>query len=75
MQNIKLIIFQISKELDFLQDSPEHGVLYLLRGLLNAVQRYFEETSIIKSHLYLRVLDLTSTITQEVYPHHIDKVR
>ncbi|XP_014211909.1 UPF0505 protein C16orf62 homolog isoform X3 [Copidosoma floridanum] len=55
-------------------DSPEHGVLYLMRGLLNAVQRYFDDTSMTKSHLYLRVLDLLSTITQDCYPYHIDKV-
>ncbi|KAG8036224.1 hypothetical protein G9C98_004804 [Cotesia typhae] len=55
-------------------DSPEHGVLYLMRGLLNAVQRCFDENSSIKCALYLRVLDLLSTITLETYPYHVDKV-
>ncbi|KYQ47400.1 UPF0505 protein C16orf62 like protein, partial [Trachymyrmex zeteki] len=55
-------------------DSPEHGVLYLMRGLLNAVQRYFEENTSTKPYLYLRVLDLLSTVAQENYPYHIDKV-
>lgn len=55
-------------------DSPEHGVLYLMRGLLNAVQRCFEENTSTKSYLYLRVLDLLSIVTQENYPYHIDKV-
>ncbi|XP_001604914.2 VPS35 endosomal protein sorting factor-like [Nasonia vitripennis] len=55
-------------------DSPEHGVLYLMRGLLNVVQRYFVEDTATKSHLYLRVLDLLSTVTQETYPYHVDKV-
>ncbi|XP_066588771.1 VPS35 endosomal protein-sorting factor-like [Prorops nasuta] len=55
-------------------DSPEHGVLYLLRGLLNAAQRCFEENTSTKYYLYLRVLDLLSTVTQENYPYHIDKV-
>jgi len=55
-------------------DSPEHGVLYLMRGLLNAVQRCFEDNSSTKPYLYLRVLDLLSTITQESYPYHVDKV-
>ncbi|XP_043273833.1 VPS35 endosomal protein-sorting factor-like [Venturia canescens] len=55
-------------------DSPEHGVLYLMRGLLNAVQRCFDENSSTKPYLYLRVLDLLSTITQENYPYHVDKV-
>ncbi|XP_034937988.1 VPS35 endosomal protein sorting factor-like isoform X2 [Chelonus insularis] len=55
-------------------DSPEHGVLYLIRGLLNAVQRFFDENSSVKCTLYLRVLDLLSTVTLETYPYHIDKV-
>ncbi|XP_051172865.1 VPS35 endosomal protein-sorting factor-like [Leptopilina boulardi] len=55
-------------------DSPEHGVLYLMRGLLNAIQRCFEEHSSTKYYLYLRVLDLLSTYTQENYPYHVDKV-
>ncbi|XP_003704480.1 VPS35 endosomal protein-sorting factor-like isoform X2 [Megachile rotundata] len=55
-------------------DSPEHGVLYLMRGLLNAVQRCFEENTSTKTYLYLRVLDLLSTVTQENYPYHVDKV-
>lgn len=55
-------------------DSPEHGVLYLMRGLLNAIQRCFEEHSLTKYYLYLRVLDLLSTYTQENYPYHVDKV-
>ncbi|XP_029053584.1 VPS35 endosomal protein-sorting factor-like [Osmia bicornis bicornis] len=55
-------------------DSPEHGVLYLMRGLLNAVQRCFEENTLTKTYLYLRVLDLLSTVTQENYPYHVDKV-
>lgn len=55
-------------------DSPEHGVLYLMRGLLNAVQRCCDESTSTKAYLYLRVLDLLSTVTQENYPYHIDKV-
>lgn len=55
-------------------DSPEHGVLYLLRGLLNAVQRCFEANALTKSYLFLRVLDLLSIVTQENYPYHVDKI-
>ncbi|XP_076300980.1 VPS35 endosomal protein-sorting factor-like isoform X2 [Lasioglossum baleicum] len=55
-------------------DSPEYGVLYLMRGLLNAVQRSFEENVSTKAYLYLRVLDLLSVVTQENYPYHVDKV-
>lgn len=45
-----------------------------MRGLLNAVQRCFEENTLTKTYLYLRVLDLLSTVTQENYPYHVDKV-
>lgn len=38
------------------------------------VQRYFDDDTAAKSHLYLRVLDLLSTVTQETYPYHVDKV-
>ncbi|XP_015437883.1 PREDICTED: UPF0505 protein C16orf62 homolog [Dufourea novaeangliae] len=55
-------------------DSPEYGVLYLMRRLLHAVQRCFEENVSTKSYLYLRVLDLLSVVTQENYPYHVDKV-
>lgn len=58
----------------FTQDSPEHGVLYLMRGLLNAAQRYFSDNSSLKSQLYLRVLDHLSIAVQESYPYHVDKV-
>ena len=64
-----------TKGCDKLQDSPEHGVLYLMRGLLNAVQRCFEENASMKTYLYLRVLDLLSAIVQENYPYHVEKVR
>ncbi|XP_068975695.1 VPS35 endosomal protein-sorting factor-like isoform X4 [Bombus flavifrons] len=55
-------------------DSPEHGVLYLMRGLLNAVQRCFDENTSMKTYLYLRVLDLLSAVVQENYPYHVEKV-
>ena len=55
-----------------MQDSPEHGVLYLMRGLLNAVQRFFSDNTMSKSYLYLKVLNLLSTVTQDTYPYHID---
>lgn len=45
-----------------------------MRGLLNAVQRCFEENTSMKTYLYLRVLDLLSTIVQENYPYHVEKV-
>nr|CAD7444955.1 unnamed protein product [Timema bartmani] len=56
-------------------DSPEQGVLYLTRGLLNVLQHYtWEPTSNAKPVVYLHVLDLLSTVAQETYPYHIEKV-
>ncbi|KAF7988840.1 hypothetical protein HCN44_007150 [Aphidius gifuensis] len=55
-------------------DSPDNGVLYLMRGLLNVVKRYFDDNSIVKYQFYLKVLDLLATMTRENYPYHVDKV-
>nr|CAD7611689.1 unnamed protein product [Timema genevievae] len=56
-------------------DSPEQGVLYLTRGLLNVLQHYtWEPTSSAKPVVYLHVLDMLSTAAQETYPYHIEKV-
>nr|CAD7416064.1 unnamed protein product [Timema poppensis] len=55
-------------------DSPEQGVLYLTRGLLNVLQHYtWEPTSNAKPVVYLHVLDMLSTAAQETYPYHIEK--
>lgn len=55
------------------QDSPEQGVLYLTRGLLNVIQTYpWDPQSCARATVYLHVLDMLSTAAQEVYPYHID---
>ena len=57
-----------------LQDSPDQGVLYLLRGLLNVLQTYPWEThSDTKYLLFLNVLCMLSASSQEIFIHHIDK--
>ncbi|PSN36151.1 UPF0505 protein [Blattella germanica] len=56
-------------------DSPEQGVLYLTRGLLNVLQHYaWEPNSDSRAIIYLHVLDMLSTAAQETYPYHIEKV-
>ncbi|XP_021918699.1 UPF0505 protein C16orf62 homolog isoform X2 [Zootermopsis nevadensis] len=56
-------------------DSPEQGVLYLTRGLLNVLQHYtWEPNSNARPVVYLHVLDMLSVAAQETYPYHIDKV-
>lgn len=55
------------------QDSPEQGVLYLTRGLLNVIQNYtWDNQSNARSTVYLYVLDMLSAASQESYPYHID---
>ncbi|XP_059180994.1 VPS35 endosomal protein-sorting factor-like isoform X2 [Centropristis striata] len=56
-------------------DHPEHGVLYLVRGLLNMVQDYtWEETSDAKVRVYISALPLLAAMSQENYIYCIPKV-
>ncbi|KAI2577439.1 VPS35 endosomal protein sorting factor like [Homo sapiens] len=56
-------------------DHPEHGVLFLVRELLNVIQDYtWEDNSDEKIRIYTCVLHLLSAMSQETYLYHIDKV-
>lgn len=56
------------------QDHPEHGVLYLVRGLLNMVQDYtWEESSDAKVRVYVSALPLLAAMSQETYLYTIPK--
>ncbi|KAF3853261.1 hypothetical protein F7725_013949 [Dissostichus mawsoni] len=56
-------------------DHPEHGVLYLVRGLLNMVQDYsWEESSDAKVRVYIGALPLLAAMSQESYLYSIPKV-
>ncbi|MED6266012.1 VPS35 endosomal protein-sorting factor-like, partial [Characodon lateralis] len=56
-------------------DHPEHGVLYLVRGLLNMVQDYtWEENSDAKVRVYISALPLLAAMCQETYLYSIPKV-
>lgn len=57
-----------------LQDHPEHGVLYLVRGLLNMVQDYtWEDNSDAKVRVYVSALPLLAAMGQETYMYSIPK--
>lgn len=57
-----------------LQDHPEHGVLYLVRGLLNIVQDYtWEDNSDAKVRVYVSALPLLAAMSQETYLYCIPK--
>uniref|UniRef100_A0A672Z2W4 VPS35 endosomal protein-sorting factor-like n=1 Tax=Sphaeramia orbicularis TaxID=375764 RepID=A0A672Z2W4_9TELE len=56
-------------------DHPEHGVLYLVRGLLNMVQDYtWEDNSDAKVRVYISALPLLAAMSQETYIYSIPKV-
>uniref|UniRef100_A0A7N6AUV4 VPS35 endosomal protein-sorting factor-like n=1 Tax=Anabas testudineus TaxID=64144 RepID=A0A7N6AUV4_ANATE len=56
-------------------DHPEHGVLYLVRGLLNMVQDYtWEDNSDAKVRVYVSALPLLAAMSQETYIYSISKV-
>ncbi|XP_035573343.1 VPS35 endosomal protein-sorting factor-like isoform X4 [Canis lupus baileyi] len=56
-------------------DHPEHGVLFLVRELLNVIQDYtWEDNGDDKIRIYTCVLHLLSAMSQETYLYHIDKV-
>lgn len=58
-----------------LQDSPEEGVLYLLRTLLEAIKQYpFMANSSVLTTIYLQMLDMLTVAAQESYPYHIPNV-
>ncbi|CAH6793002.1 Vps35l [Phodopus roborovskii] len=55
--------------------SQEHGVLFLVRELLNVIQDYtWEDNSDDKIRIYTSVLHLLSAMSQDTYLYHIDKV-
>ncbi|XP_069342976.1 VPS35 endosomal protein-sorting factor-like isoform X4 [Eulemur rufifrons] len=56
-------------------DHPEHGVLFLVRELLNVIQDYtWEDNSDEKIRIYTCVLHLLAAMSQETFLYHIDKV-
>ncbi|XP_054284650.1 VPS35 endosomal protein-sorting factor-like [Macrosteles quadrilineatus] len=66
---------QLLSTLLVVPDSPEQGVLYLIRGLLNVLQHYtWDNSSCARAQVYLRALDMLSIAAQETYPYHVKKV-
>ncbi|XP_061667033.1 VPS35 endosomal protein-sorting factor-like isoform X2 [Syngnathoides biaculeatus] len=56
-------------------DHPEHGVLYLVRGVLNMVQDYtWEDNSDAKVRVYICALPLLAAMSQESYLYTIPKM-
>lgn len=56
-------------------DSPEQGVLYLLRTLLDAIKRYpFDSNNTSLPLVHLAIIDMLTTAAQDTYPYHIPNV-
>lgn len=57
---------------DIFQDSPEQGVLYLIRMLLETVKQLsFEPENSCLVRIYLLILDTLLASAREKYPYHI----
>ncbi|XP_068081598.1 VPS35 endosomal protein-sorting factor-like isoform X2 [Anabrus simplex] len=56
-------------------DNPEQGVLYLTRGLMNVLQHYsWDASSNAQALVYMNVLDMLTSASQENYLYHVEKV-
>ena len=56
------------------QDSPEQGVLYLLKGLVNVLQNYTWESHLDnKAIVYMNIIILMSAGSQESFLYHVKK--
>lgn len=57
------------------QDSPEQGVLYLVRSLIETAERLsFENDSNCLARIYLNILDMLLVAGRDKYPYHIPNV-
>lgn len=57
------------------QDSPEQGVLYLLRLLLEKIKEFeFDPTQTTRPTIYLNILDALGWCAQETLPYHFPNV-
>ncbi|XP_049645054.1 VPS35 endosomal protein-sorting factor-like isoform X1 [Suncus etruscus] len=68
-------LFNFFSTLLIVPDHPEHGVLFLVRELLNVIQDYtWESGGDDKIRLYTCVLHLLAAMSQETFLYHIDRV-
>jgi len=72
---LKEFVYNLLSTLIIVPDHPEHGTLYLFRGLLNVVQDYkWEDSSDARARIYLNAITALSASCQEVFIYQIDKV-
>ena len=74
-QYLQSFIGKFLATLIMVPDSPEQGVLYLLRHLMDQIISYsFVDGGTNLSLIYLGILDFLSVVAQEVYPYHVDNL-
>lgn len=57
------------------QDSPEQGVLYLIRTLIETTENLsFENDSNCLARIYLLILDMLLVASRDKYPYHIPNI-
>lgn len=65
-------ITNLLSTLILIPDNPEQGVLYLLNGILNVIQKHYQWENIeIKVNLLINVICLLCALKQEKYIYHI----
>lgn len=58
-----------------MQDSPDQGVLHLLRLLIERIKMYpFEPLQANQATIYLNILDMLCCCAQVTYPYHLHNV-
>lgn len=68
-------IKQFLSTLVVVPDNPEKGVLNLTRILLNVLRGFeWNKQNGSLTSIYISVIDMLSTVSQEVYPYQIDKI-
>ncbi|XP_062508525.1 VPS35 endosomal protein-sorting factor-like [Corticium candelabrum] len=55
-------------------DHPDHGVAYILKGLMNVLEEYVWDSGDSKAEIYMNVIVLLSALSQEVYMHSVQNV-
>ena len=56
-------------------DNPEHGVIYLIRGTMNAINKYpWDKNQPFKALALIDAIKMFSTACQEVYPYGFENL-
>ncbi|XP_050296954.1 VPS35 endosomal protein-sorting factor-like isoform X1 [Anthonomus grandis grandis] len=72
---LHLFIQQFLSILLVVPDNPERGILSLVRSLVNVLRSLaWNQQNCILGYLYVNIVDLLASMTQDVFPYHVDGV-